>query len=90
MLHRLGPGQLVGVTITTIPVDSVDNELSLLFIEELCLVREIDDKKETKRTEGDCDDAEEEEDPTPGVQNACLGHESKPVANDVGETGDGH
>jgi len=90
MLDRLGRCQVIGVTVTSVLVDSVNDEFSLFFIEELCLVREIDDEEKTKSSESDGDDAEEEENPPPCMQDASLGHKSKAVTNNVGETGDGH
>jgi hypothetical protein len=90
MSKDLGLGHHVGGTISSILVDTFDDESSLILVQEPGLVGEVDNQNKTKDAERDCDDAKEEEDPSPGVEHSRRLDEGETVTDDVGETRDGH
>lgn len=83
-------GHDVRSTVSTIRVDTVDDELSLHLIQKLGLIREVHDEQQTGNTEGDGDDSEQEEDPSPCVEHTSGFDFGKTVANDLRETGNSH
>lgn len=83
-------GHDVGVTVSTIHVDTVDNELSLFLVQEFRLVGEVDDEQKTEDAQGDGYDSEQEEDPSPCVEFASGGDLGESVADDLGETRNCH
>lgn len=86
MSEHLGPGHHVGNTISTILVDTFNDESTFILVQEFGLVGEVDDENKTEKTKGDGDDSEEEEDPSPRVEGSRGLDEGETVTDDVGET----
>lgn len=66
-LEELGNGEWLGLGITTIPVDTVDDELGFALVQEfpalVCLVWEVDEGPVTDDTKEACKRAFDDEDP---------------------------
>lgn len=80
----------IGNTISTVHIDTIDDELSLLLVQEFRLIREVDDDQETSDTEGDGNDSEQEEDPSPSVKLASGFDLGESVTDNLGKAGDRH
>lgn len=65
MVEELLDGEGVGLGVSSVDVDALDHEGSLLRSEELVLVGEVDDEEGGDDTEADGEDTEEDEDPAP-------------------------
>lgn len=84
--HRGSEGELVGLSVSSLDVDTVDDEGGLLLGEEGVLVGEVDDDEVGEHSESDGNDSEDEEDPPPGGKAGASAHLGDSVTHDVGET----
>jgi len=90
MLEHLLPRDLVRATVAPIDVDPPNHPLRLAFGEELVPVWEIYDEEPGEDAEGDGEEAFDEEDVAPGVEDAGGGDVGESVAEDLGEPSNRH
>jgi len=68
VLESFHCGKVVGFGISTIGVDTGDDEVTLFGFEEGSAIREVDDEEAGHETEGNGDDTENDEDPSPSEE----------------------